>query len=182
MMPALIPNVKITVLYDNRCSDQLLQEGWGFSLLLEVENKKILFDTGGCPHVFFSNLEKLRISLREITHLVLSHRHWDHRAGLEDVLKKLQDATKIFLPKLFLSPFLEKQFPSLNFTRISSFQEIENNMYSLVLRGGVLLYEQALLLSTCHGLVIITGCAHPGILHILQETKNDFSTVPFIAF
>jgi 7,8-dihydropterin-6-yl-methyl-4-(beta-D-ribofuranosyl)aminobenzene 5'-phosphate synthase len=169
-------NVVVTFIYDNQKMDPLLQEGWGLSLLVEYEDKKILFDTGGSPEAFSRNIEKLNIHLNEITHLVVSHRHWDHRAGLEKVLARLSETTKIFLPKYFRSPFLKWKFKSLAFTRSTSLMEIGNNLYSLTLRAGFLLHEQTLIVSTSKGLVLITGCAHPGIKKIITETKKLFPT------
>jgi len=34
--------------------------------------------------------------------------------------------------------------------------------------------EQSLVLDTGEGLVVFTGCAHPGIIHILEEIKATF--------
>lgn len=39
------------------------------------------------------------------------------------------------------------------------------------MKGGFRLYEQALLLKTKKGLIVITGCAHPGIVHLLEVAK-----------
>ena len=39
-----------------------------------------------------------------------------------------------------------------------------------VLGNGI--KEQALIISTDRGLIVITGCAHPGIVHILQTVKE----------
>lgn len=168
----------ITFLYDNHQGNPLLQEGWGLSLLVEFANKKILFDTGGSPEAFFANIEKMKIRLEEVTDVVFSHKHWDHRAGLKQVLEKLKAKTRVFLPKFFGGYFLKWQYPSLAFTRVSSFQDIGTKVFSFVLRGSFLLYEQTLVLSTDNGLVLITGCAHPGIITILQETKKRFPSTP----
>jgi len=40
------------------------------------------------------------------------------------------------------------------------------------LGGG--LKEQSLVLKTCQGLVIITGCAHPGIVEIVEHVRGLF--------
>jgi 7,8-dihydropterin-6-yl-methyl-4-(beta-D-ribofuranosyl)aminobenzene 5'-phosphate synthase len=170
--------LKISFLFDNKSVNSSLQEGWGLSLFIEQGAKKILFDTGGCVDAFVGNVEKLNIRLEDVTHLVISHKHWDHRKGLEYVLEKLSKGTKVFLPKFFMSHFLKKKYPSLSFVRGSSFQEIDENACILSLKGGFLLYEQILLLSTSTGLVVITGCAHPGIVSILKEVKKRFPATP----
>jgi 7,8-dihydropterin-6-yl-methyl-4-(beta-D-ribofuranosyl)aminobenzene 5'-phosphate synthase len=37
---------------------------------------------------------------------------------------------------------------------------------------GINIPEQALLLRTCEGLVVITGCAHPGIAAMVQQARE----------
>lgn len=165
-------SAKITVIYDNRCENSALQEGWGFSLLIDFEGRKILFDTGGYPEAFFANIEKLGIRLEDVTHVLFSHRHWDHMAGYDAVLGKLRENTQIFLPKFFrLTPF--PSHPRLKFKTVKSFAEVDSNIYSVVLKGGFLLYEQSLVLKTPEGAAIITGCAHPGIVNIIKATQKQ---------
>lgn len=76
---------------------------------------------------------------------------------------------RVYLPKGF--PI--RRVPShLQIYTVSDFQEIDNNLFSLVLKGGIFLYEQSLILQTEKGLVIITGCAHPGITKILEAAQK----------
>lgn len=163
----MISDMKIKVIYENRKGDPALKEGWGFSCWIEWEKKKILFDTGGDPDAFFSNLEKLGLRLEEATHVVFSHKHWDHIAGLNEVVQKLAKGTPIFVPKTFPT------VPSA--TVVDSFAQIDEHFYSLVLKGGLFLYEQILVFDTPKGLVILTGCAHPGIVSILEEAQRKFN-------
>ena len=74
--------MKITVLTENnaRIDNYLLSEP-GLSLLIEAKDKKILFDTG-YSDVFIKNAETLRLDLRDITDIVISHGHNDHTRGL----------------------------------------------------------------------------------------------------
>jgi 7,8-dihydropterin-6-yl-methyl-4-(beta-D-ribofuranosyl)aminobenzene 5'-phosphate synthase len=37
---------------------------------------------------------------------------------------------------------------------------------------GVAIPEQALILQTAEGLVVITGCAHPGILQMIEKSRE----------
>ncbi|MCE5318002.1 MAG: MBL fold metallo-hydrolase [Parachlamydia sp.] len=160
----------ITVIYDNRCEKPALQEGWGFSVLVDFEGRKILFDTGGYPKAFFSNIDKLGIRLDEVTHLLFSHRHWDHMAGFDEVLSKLRRGTQVILPRFFWrSPFKHRH---LQFKTVKSFSEIDRNIFSISLKGGRMLYEQSLVLKTAQGTAIITGCAHPGIVNIIRATQE----------
>ena len=73
-----------------------MQEGWGFSCLVEVGNRKILFDRGADKEAFFANLQQLRVSLEEITDVVFSHKHSDHVAGLQEILGKMKESSAVF--------------------------------------------------------------------------------------
>jgi len=94
-------SVKITVIYDNRCDNLRLKEGWGFSTLIEFEGKKVLFDTGADYSGFSSNAEILQVLYDEITHLVFSHRHSDHVAGFKKIVEKLNPGIPLYVPKGF---------------------------------------------------------------------------------
>ena len=170
-------SVKITILYDNRCDNPCLQEGWGFSALIEYEGCKILFDTGGDTAAFSSNTAKIPVPFSEVTHLLFSHRHWDHIAGFKEVIANLKPTTALYVPKTFPRNLIKKGASRLKRTKVvSSFESIEPNIYSLVLRGGFWLYEQTLVLKTPQGLGIITGCAHPGIIQILKAAEEHLKT------
>jgi 7,8-dihydropterin-6-yl-methyl-4-(beta-D-ribofuranosyl)aminobenzene 5'-phosphate synthase len=169
--------VKITIIYDNRCDNRHLQEGWGFSALIEHEGSKILFDTGGNTAAFISNANSLQLPFDQITHLAFSHRHWDHIAGFKDLIHKVPDQTLLCVPKTF--PWTLHRYASSHLKKIQvirSFEPIAPDAFSLVLRGGFWLYEQALVLKMPQGLGIITGCAHPGIVKIVQAAQQHLQT------
>ncbi len=170
-MPDNAP-VRITILYDNRCGDAALQEGWGFSAFIEYEGSRILFDTGGDPHSFSMNAEKRGFPYQQITHLLFSHRHWDHIAGFQEIVKMMPSSTLLYLPKTFPWLLRRKAAQHLKTTVVRSFQKIGPDIYSLVLKGGFWLYEQALVLKTPQGLGIVTGCAHPGIVQIVEAAQQ----------
>ncbi len=159
----------IKIIYDNCKANESLQEGWGFSCLVDLGQRKILFDTGADAQAFFSNLQKLNVSCDEITDVVYSHKHYDHIAGLEEVVGKLKKDSRLFLPKKFPS---KKIPPTIRTEVVEDSKKIDSGVYSLVLKGGFFLYEQALLIETSKGLIVITGCAHPGIIRILQEVQK----------
>ncbi len=164
---------KITIIYDNRKHNCDLKEGWGFSALIEQKDQKILFDTGGDHDAFVSNTEKLGIQCEELTHLFFSHKHWDHTKGFAQVLEKLPNQTQIYLPRGFPNSLLKQTPTHLKLNVVKGFTQIDETIFSLVLRGGFMLHEQALLLKTTKGIVIITGCAHPGIVDIIKATQKQ---------
>ena len=89
-------------------SDSLLAEH-GLSMLVTVyegkEKHAILFDTGynkiGVPH----NLEQLKVDLRDIEAIVLSHGHMDHTGALYAILDKISGTIPVLLhPGAFAGP------------------------------------------------------------------------------
>lgn len=74
--------MKITVLVDNTTTMRDLKAESGFSLYIEDQSTKILFDTG-CSTLFLENAHKLGINLLEAQYIVLSHGHYDHTWGLK---------------------------------------------------------------------------------------------------
>ena len=75
-----VKSLKITTL-----STMLANRGigeWGYSALVEVDGKKILFDTGNRPETVLNNAKDLRIDLSDVEDVILSHNHGDHTGGL----------------------------------------------------------------------------------------------------
>jgi 7,8-dihydropterin-6-yl-methyl-4-(beta-D-ribofuranosyl)aminobenzene 5'-phosphate synthase len=168
---------KITVIYDNRVADKTLKEGFGFSCLVEWDREKILFDTGGDKAAFLRNITKLGIKLDGITKIIFSHHHWDHTAGMTEILGTMKAGIPVYIPSIF-SAKVENQIPKgLQVVKVEEFQKIAGSITSFVLEGRDWcwsIHEQFLVLDTEKGLVIITGCAHPGIVRIIETAKAHF--------
>jgi 7,8-dihydropterin-6-yl-methyl-4-(beta-D-ribofuranosyl)aminobenzene 5'-phosphate synthase len=88
----------ITILYNAFGADATMTKDWGFSALVEVSGKRILFDTGDNADIFAANVKAKGIDLKNLDYVVLSHRHSDHMAGLSYVLS-VNPKVKIFAPK-----------------------------------------------------------------------------------
>lgn len=63
---------------------------WGYAALVEVEGKKILFDTGSRPETVLLNAQELGIDLSDVEDVFLSHNHWDHVGGLLTLRRELK--------------------------------------------------------------------------------------------
>jgi metal-dependent hydrolase (beta-lactamase superfamily II) len=74
--------VKVTIIYDNTAWDKNLKSDWGFSCLVEVFGKNILFDTGAKADILDYNMKQLKIDPLQIDEVFISHSHWDHTGGL----------------------------------------------------------------------------------------------------
>jgi 7,8-dihydropterin-6-yl-methyl-4-(beta-D-ribofuranosyl)aminobenzene 5'-phosphate synthase len=92
------PKSQITILYDAFGADPSLTKDWGFSALVEIAGKRILFDTGDNADIFAANVKAKGIDLTNLDFVVLSHRHSDHVSGLSYVLK-VNPTVKIYAPK-----------------------------------------------------------------------------------
>ena len=92
------PESRITILYDAFGSDPAMTKDWGFSALVEIAGKRILFDTGDNAEIFAANVKAKGVDLTRLDFVVLSHRHSDHMAGLAAVLNA-NPTVKIYAPK-----------------------------------------------------------------------------------
>jgi 7,8-dihydropterin-6-yl-methyl-4-(beta-D-ribofuranosyl)aminobenzene 5'-phosphate synthase len=92
------PGNQITILYDAFGTDSTMTKDWGFSALVEVAGKRILFDTGDNAEIFAANVKAKGVDLTKLDFVVLSHRHSDHMAGLSYVLS-VNPTVKIYAPK-----------------------------------------------------------------------------------
>lgn len=86
--------------------DNRLTAKHGLSLYIEVNGKKIIFDTGP-DDTFIKNANKLGISVKEVDYLIISHGHIDHGGGLKAFLEVNQDA-KIIVSKKAYGMFYTK--------------------------------------------------------------------------
>jgi 7,8-dihydropterin-6-yl-methyl-4-(beta-D-ribofuranosyl)aminobenzene 5'-phosphate synthase len=89
---------RITVLYDAFGRDSSMTKDWGFSALIEVDGKRILFDTGNNSDVLADNVRASGVDLTNLDFVVMSHRHGDHMGGLDYLLEVNPDVT-IYVPK-----------------------------------------------------------------------------------
>jgi 7,8-dihydropterin-6-yl-methyl-4-(beta-D-ribofuranosyl)aminobenzene 5'-phosphate synthase len=156
--------MKVTVVYDNEASQPGLKSDWGFSCLIETKSGElILFDTGADGAILLSNMEQLGIDPARIGIIVISHAHGDHSGGLGDILE-LNEGAEIYLPASVGAGIRgRKVTPVMQPTRIT-----EDVFSTGELRG----IEQSLALSTEKGIVVVTGCSHPGVGTILDAASQ----------
>src|SRR5258707_4271273 len=76
-----VKSLKIRVLSTMLTADEGIGE-WGFSALVEVDGRRILFDTGARPDTVLNNAKDLGVDLTSVTDVHLSHNHRDHTGGL----------------------------------------------------------------------------------------------------
>jgi len=166
-------NINITVVYDNNPYKEGLETSWGFSCVVTGAEKTILFDTGGDGRLLLENMSKTNIDVNSIETVALSHIHGDHTGGLGEFLNK-NPKVKVYLPRSFPKRFKENVISlGAGLAEVDKQTEICTGVYSTG-QMGTLIKEQALVLRTQKGLVIITGCAHPGIVKMVKKAKDLF--------
>ena len=67
----------------------------GLSFLIETEEETFLFDTGEKGSILINNMRLLKIDPNSIDLLVLSHGHWDHTFGIEDLVRARTEKSEL---------------------------------------------------------------------------------------
>jgi 7,8-dihydropterin-6-yl-methyl-4-(beta-D-ribofuranosyl)aminobenzene 5'-phosphate synthase len=171
---ALSPEqVKITVLYDNRPDVEGFRFGWGFACLVETPFDTLLMDASGDSDALEKNLRLSGIDSTRIRTVVISHAHKDHYGGLGTLLRHTTRVS-CFVPVGASWLIKETANKNVRLTEVEDSAIVSQGVSYHVFCGGSIT-EGALAISTKNGIVIITGCAHPGIVRIVESIgkKSD---------
>ena len=161
-----------TIVYDNRPYDPQLTNAWGYSCLIEAGDWSLLFDTGGDAQTLRTNLTRLGIDPRSIGTVMLSHFHTDHTGGLQAVLSDNGYRSTLVVPQSFPYEFKQQAGEHARVVEVSGAIDVGEHALSTGELGKSII-EQSLLLKTSDGLVVITGCAHPGIVNIVAQARQQ---------
>jgi len=165
--------LEVCVVVDNNPYKAGLDNPWGFSCVVKGTEKTILFDTGPAGNPLLNNMKTMHIFPQDVDVVVLSHIHQDHTGGLMSFLKENPEVT-VYLPCSFPVGFKEavKNYGA-KVVEVGGAEKICDRVYSTgELEGPV--NEQSLVIRTDRGSVVISGCAHPGILNILKKARELF--------
>ncbi len=169
-----------TVVYNNLPYNRNLKTSWGNACLIEGIEETILFDTGGDGSILLSNLEELKVDHSNIDGVVLSHIHGDHTGGLWEFLKQ-NSKVRVYFPHSFPQSFRDNvRSYGAEAIFVSKSTEVCKGVYSAG-EMGTSIKEQSLIVRTNKGLVILTGCAHPGIVKIVEESQKLLNERIFLA-
>lgn len=161
----------ITVVHDNYPCVGSLKCAWGFSALVTGLRQTILFDTGSDGTLLLENMAALQIEPSRIDTVVLSHIHGDHTGGLAGFLGA-SARVEVYLPRRFPAGVKEVvRGYGATVIEVAGPQEIRPNVYTTGVMGR-LVKEQALVVRTQRGLVVLTGCAHPGVARMVERVKS----------
>jgi 7,8-dihydropterin-6-yl-methyl-4-(beta-D-ribofuranosyl)aminobenzene 5'-phosphate synthase len=155
--------MNVTIIYDNTVFKKDLKADWGFSALVEVENTpRILFDTGTDGGILLGNMRKMGIDPAMIEEVFISHAHHDHTGGIPEFLKVNKKA-KFYVPPSFSGP------KDREVITIEGPTKIHPNVASTGELDGI---EQSMVVLTDKGVVVIAGCSHPYMGHILDAARG----------
>lgn len=194
--------MKFTILTENRKSHNNCINEDGLSILIEINNEKVLLDSG-ITDAFLKNAQSLGINLDEVNTIVLSHGHWDHGNGLKYLNSK---KTLILHPECYTERYSlrrnmayagineNKEELSKKFDLIETREkyQISKNIWFLgqvnrkyevpvknlptVLKDGEIDYLEddcgGIVVKIDKGIIVFSSCSHSGINNIVEQAKN----------
>jgi 7,8-dihydropterin-6-yl-methyl-4-(beta-D-ribofuranosyl)aminobenzene 5'-phosphate synthase len=164
-------SLSLVIAYDNNPYVDGLDTEWGFSCLVSGPDKTILFDTGGEGDVLMANVAELGLDPTTIDAVVLSHEHRDHTGGLGEFLRANPNVT-VYVPKSFDDGFKRRlEDRTGGVIEVEDAMAICKDVYSTG-EMGVSIKEQGLVVRTSGGLIVVTGCAHPGIVAMVERAAS----------
>ena len=172
--------------------------GWGYSLFIRHGEWTILFDGGTSAEVLAHNARSYGVDLADVDFAVLSHRHGDHTAGI-DYLLKVNPDVRLYVPSdgafgydspahRQYRPGYRYQTDSVSFVGESA--KIEDGIHLIYTESDrtgtfwryppneevpelIQMPELSLALEAPTGeLLLITGCSHSGVEKIVKETRR----------
>jgi 7,8-dihydropterin-6-yl-methyl-4-(beta-D-ribofuranosyl)aminobenzene 5'-phosphate synthase len=155
-LSAASPELRLTIVYDNTSIRPDLPSDWGFSALVDFRGQRILFDQGAKPGLFQQNLKALGIDPSSIQKTLISHQHPNHSGAMYRALPSGLIDFMDGLSRPHLAP------PAQLGPGIYTTGEISGSPP-----------EQALVIETSQGIVMLVSCAHPGIVRMVETVEKQ---------
>ena len=187
----------VTLMENTTCREGLCFEH-GLSLYIETRGCRILFDAGQSS-AFAENARKLGVDLDMVDFAVLSHGHYDHGGGLGKFLEIHKTAPVYVSSHAFEPHYSQNGYIGLDLALQRS-DQLRSVSRNTELHPGITLYrlnkapmdtagllmeekgvrkpddfrhEQYLMIEEQGKRVLISGCSHKGILHIMEAFRPD---------
>ena len=199
--------MKIVTLVENSCKDETYGCEHGLSFYIETEQHKLFLVTGASD-LFLSNARKLNIDLRQVDTVILSHGHYDHGGGIlkfgeinphAKIYMQKNALDDYYHGERYIGIDKEiAQLPQVQLldgdcvidNELSLFSNITGRLFwpksNLELKKQVgeremqddFSHEQCLVISQKEGNYLLSGCAHNGILNILDQYRKLYGGNP----
>jgi 7,8-dihydropterin-6-yl-methyl-4-(beta-D-ribofuranosyl)aminobenzene 5'-phosphate synthase len=194
-------SIVVTNILENTCLRHTLLAQHGQSIHLNYFGNQYLFDVGEVFTGLKHNLDQMRLDLAAIKGIVISHRHIDHAGALKELLPLLTHQKLLITDDYGVSDlraYSEKyRFAHMepdgkfnvavsqnevdailgyqNTEIVSATKEIEPNLFSTGPLGEQM-REQALVIKTIRGIVVVVGCSHPTLPVIIKKAQEITKT------
>lgn len=173
-----VPLPRVTVLYDNTSAVSGTRADWGFACLVETPGGSVLFDVGAKDEVLRHNLRALEVSLDGVRAVVISHLHGDHTGGLAWVVAQ-QPGVTVYVPAALPDSLQRSVGEAARIVTAKAPAQIVDGVWTTgEVEGDI--PEQALVVETARGAVVITGCAHPGVATLVQRAAGAVTGSPYM--
>jgi 7,8-dihydropterin-6-yl-methyl-4-(beta-D-ribofuranosyl)aminobenzene 5'-phosphate synthase len=105
---ASVDRVKLMFLVEDTVGRPNLTAKHGLSCLIEINsaasNSKILMDAGPPPDPALRNADLLSVDFSKLDMIFISHGHYDHLGGLQEILKRIRKPIPIIIHPLAFAP------------------------------------------------------------------------------
>ncbi len=199
--------MKIITLVENSCGHEDCIAEHGLSVYIETRKHRLLLDTGQSDAVV-KNAEILGVDLSLVDTVVLSHGHYDHSGGILPFSQINHTAHIIMQSKAAEPHFNGERYIGIdtdilklpNVRLINGDMQLDDELFLFsgitgrrcypqgnrklsCLKEGVkteddFMHEQCLVITQNGKRWLLSGCAHNGILNILDRYKELFNSYP----
>ena len=161
----------ITIVYDNYACNPAARVSSGFACVVKTPIETVLFDTGIHGPTLLYNLGQLGFTPQEIDSIVISHIDSDHIGGLFKFLEENRDV-RVYVPRSFPVPF--KDMIVLHGATVMEVGRRKQVCPGVETTGemGHWIKEQAIMVRTQEGLIVIVGDTHSGIVNVIKKVKR----------
>lgn len=168
--------LKVTTLVDNEIYKKRLKSSWGLSFFIEIvksdKRHVLLMDTSDSFEALSGNAQKLGVNLSSFDAIFISHWHIDHCGSLHHILPLSRRLIHVYVPSENTSTMRAiKEVQGIPVVCSGPVELFEGVLSTGEMWGGI--SEHSLIIKLKRkGLVILTGCSHPGVINIIKRAQE----------